>query len=63
MAQIQQDTVPSVRIVRNDAGIVLGVLPEEGASLNPGDSVTLFVGDGHKKKKDKGNNGNGGQGD
>jgi eukaryotic-like serine/threonine-protein kinase len=54
--------LPSVKIVRGDAGIVLGVLPEEGASLNPGDSVTLFVGDGHKKK-DKGNNGDGGGGD
>jgi eukaryotic-like serine/threonine-protein kinase len=55
--------LPRVRVVHGDEGIVLGVLPEEGTSLNPGDSVTLFVGDGHQKKKDKGNNGNGGGGD
>jgi serine/threonine protein kinase len=46
---LEAGLVPKSKSVKGDLGIVLGVVPDQGTHLKPGDSVTLFVGDGHVK--------------
>ena len=51
--------VPRGRPVQGEFGLVLGVNPPQGTSVQRGDSVTLFVGNGHKPQKKKHDEGNG----
>jgi hypothetical protein len=44
-----------VHPVKGPLGTVLGVRPDVGSALNPGDSVTLYVGNGHGHGKGNGN--------